>query len=162
MTLCQKMKELTHQVARRIASASVPFAADYDSLLIAHEIIAKVRLEGFMAFDHRIDVGGFEDDDVAALRDALLTYIRTYPEDPSRGAAYWGLAALHDAKELDLLRDLLQIESSREIIEEHVLWQIMIALDNIGEDILDPIHTDPVQQGGDRWAASKLYLARHT
>ena len=156
------MNELTHQVARRIASASVPFAADDDSLLIAHEIIAKVMSGGGMAFDHHIDGGGFEDDDVAALRNALLTYIRTHPDDPSRGAAYWGLAALHDAKELNLLRDLLRIESSREIIDEDILWQIMIALDNIGEDILGPIRTDPVQQDGDRWAASKLYLARHT
>lgn len=156
------MNELTHQVARRIASAREPFSADDNSLLIAHEIIAKVKMEGFMAIDHRIDVGGFEDEDVAALRDALVTYIRSHPEDPSRGAAYWGLAALHDAKELDLLRDFLQIESSREIIDEHVLWQVMIALDNIGEDILAPIQADPVEQDGDRWAASKLYLARHT
>ena len=156
------MNELTHQVARRIASAREPCSADDDSLLIAHEIIAKVRMQGFMAFDHRIDVGGFEDDDVAALRDALISYIRSHPEDPSRGAAYWGLAALHDAKDLDLLRDLLRIESSREIIDEHALWQVMIALDNIGEDILEPIQTDPIKQDGDRWAASKLYLARYT
>lgn len=47
------------------------------------------------------------------------------------------------------------------MVDEHVLWQIMIGLDNIGEDILKPIQTDPVEQDGDRRAASRLYLGRY-
>jgi hypothetical protein len=155
------MNELAQKLADRIADAAEPFDKSDDSLLLAHEIIAKVRMPGFMPCDHQVASGDFGADDVASLRDALLAYSRTHFDHPSRGAAYWGLAAFHDAKDLDLFRDLLQIESSRETVDEQVLWQVMIALDNIGEDILKPIQTDPVSQAGDRWAVSKLYLARH-
>ena len=159
--LCRKMNEFAQILADRIADAAEPFDAKDDSLLLAHEIMAKVVMHGFIPSDHRVASGDFGADDVASLRDALLGYSRTHSDHPSRGAAYWGLAALHDANDLDLFRDLLQIESSRETVDEQVLWQVMIALDNIGEDIMDAIQTDSVFGAADRLTVSKLYLARH-
>jgi hypothetical protein len=155
------MNELAKKLADRLADAVEPLDARDDSLLLAHEIIAKVRMQGFTPCDHQVVSGDFGADDVASVRDALLAYSRRHYDHPSRGSAYWGLAALHDAKELYLYRNLLQIESSSETIDVQVLRQVMIALDNIGEDILKPFQTDPVEQAGDRWAVSKLYLARH-
>ena len=159
--LCHKMNELAQKLADRIADAAEPFDAKDDSLLLAHEIMAKVVMHGFIPCDHQVASGDFGADDVASLRDALLGYSRTHSDHPSRGAAYWGLAALHDANDLDFFRDLLQIESSRETVDEHVLWQVMIALDNIGEDLMEAFQTDSVFGAADRLTVSKLYLARH-
>ena len=96
------MNELAQRLADRIADAAAPFESRDDSLLLAHEIIAKVRMHGFISCDKQVASGEFGADDVAALRDALLVYSRTHSDHPSRGVAYWGLAALHDAKDLDL------------------------------------------------------------
>lgn len=132
------MNALASKLADQIAAAEEPFAVEDDSLLVAHEIIAKVRMPGFKPCDRLVEIGHFGSDDVDALRDALLTYSRTYSEHPSRGLAYWGLGELRDRKERELLRELLNFESSKENIDEDVLWQIRIGLDNIGEGILDP------------------------
>jgi len=156
------MNELVSTLADRIAASPEPFSAEDDSLFLAHEIIAKVRTNGFKPCDHRVDSGEFDAEDVRALRDALLAYTRAHPDHPTRGTAYWGLAALHDEEELRLLRDLLRHESTREAVDEEVLWQIMIGLDNIGEDVLRPSQAEPVEQAGDRWAAARLYLGRHS
>lgn len=154
------MNELARTLVDRITAATEPFQSADDSLLLAHEIIAKVRMTGFTPCDDRVEAGDFSAEDVEALRDALLAYARAHPEHPTRGTAYWGLAALHDEDQLGLLRDLLELESTREVIDEGVLWQIMIAFDNIGEDVLRPIKEEPNEQAGDRWAAARLYLHR--
>jgi len=161
-TLCRNMNELAYTIADDITDAAEPFDVQDDSLLLAHEIIAKVRIAGFMPCDHQVATSEFGPDDVAALRDALITYARTHLDHPSRGSSYWGLAALCDVGNLHTLRDLLQIESSKEFVDEDVLCQIMTGLDKIGEAILTPIQSDPVNQAGDRWAAAKLCLARHS
>ena len=155
------MNEFATKLADRTATTIEPFSSEDDNLLIAHEIIAKVRMIGFMPRDERVAEGGFGAEDVSVLRAALLEYSRTHPEHPTRGTAYWGIAALHDSNEIGLLRDLLKLESTRKFVDEDVLWQIMIALDNIGEDVLKPIQGNPLEQPGDRWAASRLYLARN-
>lgn len=154
------MEELTRTLSDRIAATTEPFSSADDSLLLAHEIIAKVRIIGFTPCDDRIETGDFGAEHVGALRGALLAYSRAHFDHPTRASAYWGIAALHDQNELELLRGLLELESTRECVDEDVLWQLMIALDNIGEDVLSPIHADPIEQAGDRWAAARLYLHR--
>ncbi len=155
------MSLLATDLVKRLAATTEPLDPDDPSLLLAREIIAKVRMSGFEPCDSRVASEDFDDEDVLALRDALVDYALRFPDDPTRGTAYWGLAALHDPNELDLLRGILKTESTKELLDEEVLWQVMIGLDNIGEDILKPIQSDPVEQAGDRWAASRLYLERN-
>jgi len=153
------MNPVTIQLVKRISQADEPLSTDDHSLLLAHEIIAKVRIANFVPCEQSICDGDFGELDVSALRAVLLAYTKAHPDHESRASAFWGLAALHDSNERDFLRGLLQIESAKESVDENVLWQIMIALDDIGEDIMRPIDEDPVEQSGDRWAASRLYLA---
>jgi hypothetical protein len=154
------MSERAASIAKRISAVETPIEEPDDSLLLAHEIIAMVRMANFDPIEPALRGETFDESDVRILRDALVDYARRFPDHASRGSAYWGLAALYDPNERKLFRRLLELESTKEEIDEGVLWQLMIALDNIDEDILTPIQSDSVDQAGDRWAASRLYLAR--
>lgn len=155
------MNPQTITLAEKIASTEAPLAGeDNPYLLLAHEIIAKVRVTGFVPIDPTVAADAFDDEDVAVLKEALFAYAQTHANHESRGTAYWGLAALHETALLDRFRELLRLEASRPELDETVLWQLMIALDNLGEDILRPLGKEAVEQCGDRWATAKLYLGR--
>jgi len=154
------MTERAASIAKRITAAKSPITEPDDSLLLAHEIIAIVRMTNFEPIESALREESFCEGDVQVLRDALIDYARRFPDHPTRGSAYWGLAALFDQGERDFFRRLLELESTKEEIDEGVLWQVMIALDNIGEDILEQCLSGSADQSGDRWAAARHYLAR--
>ena len=155
---------MNHRVAalaRRISTSKEAFENRDDTLLEAHEVIAYARMTGFTPFIEWIELSQVSDEDAFTLRDALIDYIARFPDHDSRVSAYWGLSALHDKKELNNFRRFLEVESTKEIVDENVLWQIMIALDNLEEDILDGFDAD-LNSSGKVWAASRHYLARHS
>ncbi len=154
------MNPLVQKIAASISNAAEPFETTDQTLTLAHEVISKVRVNGFKPSEPSVAEADFSNSDVLVLKGALLDYTRTHSEHESRGAAYWGLAALHDKSDRDLFRGLLREESTKEFVDEQCLWQIMIALDNIGEDVMEPINRTPEKQSGDTWAASRLYLGR--
>ena len=157
----EKMNPRVVALADRIGSSSTPFDSRDSSLLDAHEIIAEVRIQNFKPLDEWVQGAIFGEEDVSLLRSALLQYIEIHSEHESRGLAYWGLSALMNREEVELLKRLLEVESSKECIDEHVLWQLVAGLDNLEEDILDGLEDEDMSKCGKCWAASKHYLARH-
>lgn len=124
------------ELAAAISGAVDPFSSSDHRLLYAHEIIAKTQWPGLAVEDSWIAESEFGEGDLGALRDALISYAERHRDHPSRSAAYWGLGALMDRGDLGLFRRFLLAECQRSDPDAHAIWQLMVALDNIGESIL--------------------------
>ena len=73
-------------------------------------------------------------DVVNDLKDALINYLANQPSELNRGSAYNALGKVYDSSLKEFLVDALNKEVEQ---SPTVLYQIMVALGNLGEDCFD-------------------------
>lgn len=87
-----------------------------------------------------IERAGLAEIDPSILADQIATHLRTSPNvaPNDRASAYWALGKKHDRHLIPFFREALTKEVNCDIC---VAYQIMIALDNLGEPVFEPSRT---------------------
>lgn len=117
--------------------------------------------------DYRGDNLGWTDEvdaepvDFAArdrLRDTLVAFVKRRPDDLNCGSAYWALGKLHDSSLRDLYAEALEYYLNAG--EPTVLFQVLIALDNIGERIFEGVGGSGSNEYEKNERLARNYLSR--
>jgi len=77
-------------------------------------------------------------DDLLRISTAMIDFVRTSPHHPKVGSVVWSLGKLCDPDLKPLFRHFLHANRAGEV---HVIWQAVIALQNLGDGLLRGVTT---------------------
>ena len=98
------------------------------------------------AWDDEVKHHELSDDDAERLRDALVIFVKNNFDHNNHPSAVWALGKLADPSTLSPLREVLE-----KIVQEDngALYQTLIALDNLGEEVF-PTGSSSINDGNNR------------
>jgi hypothetical protein len=97
--------------------------------------------------------------ELAALRDRLAALVRSRPDDPVASAAVFTLGKLHDSGLAPFFTEVLRAYLDG---DAGVLYQAMIALDNLGVEVFAGRTSMSVRVAAENRALAAAFLRRHT
>ena len=123
---------------------------------VGKDYMIERRMESF-AWSREVASNDFDDTEVVALKSAIIAYIENEPAKVCIVGAISALSAL-----MDLTTKSIFVAALRRFVEtdKDALYQAMIGLDNIGEDVFDGNKSKSFMETEKNTQLANKYLAR--